>query len=73
MVRGPRDRPLDEHLGYATHIVIECRWCPRRVVMMTSDLYELAPGAVTYADFRTRLVCSRCKAKGWARIRPAGR
>jgi len=41
--------------------------------MMTEQLYRMTPGAVTYADFRNRLRCSKCGLRGWALIAPAGR
>jgi len=66
------DQPLDEYLGYATHVVIACR-CFHQTIMMTEELYRLSPGAVTYADFKARLKCRRCGLKGWATISAAGR
>lgn len=77
-VRWP-NIPLDEHLGYATHVRIVCTVpratsrCGHQVIMTTRMLYEIAPGAVTCADFQRRLKCRRCGAKGWAIIEAAGR
>ncbi|MDF7777349.1 hypothetical protein P1X14_18975 [Sphingomonas sp. AOB5] len=74
------DVPLDLHLGYATHIRIECqaplgggRHCSYSVTLMTSELYERAPGAATYKDFVRRLRCDRCTLRGWASISAIGR
>lgn len=76
--RQPRliDKPLDEYLGYATHVAVKCKApglrCGHQVIMLTSELYRICKGAVTVADFRERLVCKRCKCK-CAEIEPAGR
>lgn len=71
--------PLDKHVGHAPRVRIVCQ-CPRgvgicghSVIMRTEDLYAAAPGAVTEKEFRSRLRCSRCEGRGWARIEAAGR
>jgi len=71
--------PLDKHLGYATHVTIKCGAitgsgrCGHTAIMMTSELYRLAPKAVTVSEFQHALRCKRCKGKGWAIISVAGR
>lgn len=70
------DKPLDEYLGYATHVRVRCRAprlsCGHEVMMLTSELYRLCKGAVTVADFRERLICKRCRCK-CAELSAAGR
>lgn len=73
------DVPLDEHVGYVSHVVVVCGRprgdgrCAHQVVMATRMLYQLAPGAVTVADFQRRMLCRSCGGKGWAQISAAGR
>jgi hypothetical protein len=64
--------PLDKHLNYATHIQIDCR-CGRKVQMLTRELVEKCPGAVTCNDFQNRLKCTGCGLQGWTHIRALGR
>jgi hypothetical protein len=74
-----RDLPLDEAVGFATHIVIRCnppscsKRCGRSVVWLTSDLYAKLPRCRTYREFTEKLKCSRCGLKGWLEIEAAGR
>lgn len=74
-----RDLPLDEYVGYATHVVISCAPasiappCGRSVIWRTADLYARLPRCRTYREFTERLVCSRCKRPGWVEIDAAAR
>jgi hypothetical protein len=72
------DLPLDEAVGYATHILIRCDgpvypFCSRSVVWLTSDLYAKLPHCRTLGEFKRKLVCRKCKRRGWVRIEAAGR
>jgi hypothetical protein len=79
MPTRPYDLPLDEALNHATHIEIVCQ-CPRAAGhcchssrMLTRELVELCPGAVSYREFTARLRCKACRTKGWALIKAVGR
>jgi hypothetical protein len=71
--------PLDEAVGYATHVVIKCvppvadMPCGHRAIWMTSHLYAKLPRCKSLGDFKERLYCSRCKRRGWLEIEAAGR
>jgi hypothetical protein len=73
--------PLDEAVGYATHIVITCRppvgtvfrSCGHNAIWRTEDLYAALPRCRTLSEFQHRLYCRRCGARGWLTINPAGR
>lgn len=73
------DLPLDEAVGYATHVRISCAPascsppCGRSVIWLTSDLYAKLPNCRTLGEFKSRLKCQRCKMRGWVTIEPAGR
>lgn len=77
----PNDLPLDEAVGYATHIVIRCRPpigagyrpCGRHTIMRTEELYALLPKSKTIGEMKERLYCKTCKLRGWVEITPAGR
>ncbi|MDO7843476.1 hypothetical protein [Sphingomonas immobilis] len=77
--RNSGDIPLDEAVGYATHVRIKCspascfELCGRSVVWLTSDLYAKLPKCRTIGEFKERLYCSRCKHRGWVTIEAAGR
>jgi len=76
---SPLDLPLDEAVGFATHIVIRCSppsfdtGCKRSVTWLTSELYAKLPRCRTYGEFKEKLYCDKCKRKGWVTIEPAGR
>lgn len=79
-IERPIDRPLDEAVGYATHVLIVCRppgfdarQCGHRAVWLTADLYTRLPQCRTVAEFKDRLRCSRCGRKGWLSIEAARR
>ena len=69
----------DEAVGFATHVHIRCsppsciKPCGHRVIWRTSELYAKLPNCRTYRQFTQKLVCSRCRVKGWLVIEPAGR
>lgn len=75
------DKPLDEYVGYATHVLVICRKptfdegvpCDHRVIMLTSDLCKKLPKSRSVAQMKERLVCSRCGRRGWLSIEPARR
>jgi hypothetical protein len=73
------DMPLDEAVGYATHIRIRCnppscsKPCGHQAIWMTADLYAKLPRCRTMREFKEKLKCSRCGHKGWLEIEPAGR
>lgn len=73
------DLPLDEALGFVTHVAIRCtppscnKPCGHRAIWLTSELYAKLPRCRTYRQFTERLRCSRCGARGWLVIEPAGR
>lgn len=77
----PNDLPLDEAMGYATHIIVRCRPpigagfspCGRHITMRTEELYALLPKSDTLGKMKERLYCKRCKMRGWVEILPAGR
>lgn len=68
---GHLDQPLLDYLDGATHVSIRCT-CHREVIWMTADLVAKVPRAVTYAEYKARLVC-RCGRRGWASIDPIPR
>lgn len=73
------DKPLDEYVGYATHLLIRCAPpscnppCSHSAHMLTADLYAMLPQCRTYRDFKNKLRCSKCGARGWLRIEAARR
>jgi hypothetical protein len=73
------DMPLDQAMGYATHLRITCSppsigpACRHSTVMLTSELHRLLPRCRIYREFAERLYCSRCKRRGWVSIEPVGR
>lgn len=78
--RDPNDIPLDEEVGYATHIVLRCcppscdrSSCGRHTIMRTEELYKLLPKCRTLGEFKERLYCRSCKRRGWLTIEAAGR
>lgn len=77
----PLDKPLDEYVGFATHVTLTCilpvcakrQPCRRSVVWLTSDLYAMLPECRTVRDFRSRLYCKVCRRKDWVSISAARR
>lgn len=72
------DRPLDEAVSFATHIVITCNGiggapCGHRAIMMTAELYQLLPNCKTLRQFVGKMKCKRCGLRGWCTIKEAGR
>lgn len=63
---------MDKYLNFASHVWISCNWCPHKVLWSVRELYEKCPGALTYGDFKGRLLC-KCGSKGWANFTAAGR
>jgi uncharacterized protein with PIN domain len=76
--RNQRDLPLDEAMGFASHVAIRCSppvppRCDHSVIWPTRELYEKLPRCRTYRDFAEHLRCSKCGRRGWLEISPAGR
>jgi hypothetical protein len=78
--RDRNDMPLDEAVGYATHVVIRCcppscdaRPCGRWVTWRTEDLYQLLPNCRTFGEFKEKLYCRQCQRRGWLTIEAAPR
>jgi hypothetical protein len=75
-VKHPLDALLTDHLKGATHLTISCTSiarCGRSTTMLTADLVARLPQARTVREFQRKLVCQRCRHRGWSSIGPAGR